>query len=311
MKIRKYTLALVCVLGLLASCNKKDDSIPTIVERDRTQQQVVDNDSLIGYLETHYYNSSVFETAGDHTISELVITELPKDESGNYLALPDPDNNTLLIDAVGAPLTTTYQETSYDYYVLKLNEGGGNAPEFTDNIRLNYSGNLQDETVFDSTVNPADLDLLNLIQGWRLVMPQFKAAESFVENSDGTVTYSNYGLGVMFLPSGLAYFATPPYSVPAYSNLIFKFELYQTEVNDHDSDLIPSYLEDLDGDGNVFNDDTDADNVPNFLDADDDGDGVLTKYEDIDGDGDPTNDIGANGIPKYLDPLETASNQDN
>ena len=30
---------------------------------------------------------------------------------------------------------------------------------------------------------------------------------------------------------------------------------------------------------------------------------------DIDGDGDPTNDIGVNGIPKYLDPEETESNE--
>ena len=28
-------------------------------------------------------------------------------------------------------------------------------------------------------------------------------------------------------------------------NLVFKFELYQTEVNDHDMDNVPTYLEDL------------------------------------------------------------------
>jgi hypothetical protein len=38
-------------------------------------------------------------------------------------------------------------------------------------------------------------------------------------------------------------------------------------------------LEDLNNNQNVYDDDTDKDNVPNFLDADDDNDGVLTKNE--------------------------------
>ena len=50
-------------------------------------------------------------------------------------------------------------------------------------------------------------------------------------------------------------------------------------MNDHDEDGIPSHIEDLDGDENPFNDDTDADDIPNFLDLDDDGDGVLTINE--------------------------------
>src|SRR5690606_32052266 len=89
----------------------------------------------------------------------------------------------------------------------------------------------------------------------------------------------NYGLGVMFIPSGLAYFGSPLIGVPAYSNLIFRFELYQMEVNDHDNDGIPSYLEDINENGNVYDDNTDGDNIPNFLDNDDDGDGVLTINE--------------------------------
>ena len=58
----------------------------------------------------------------------------------------------------------------------------------------------------------------------------------------------------------------------------------------------------MDNDGNVKNDDTDGDTIPNYLDADDDNDGVLTKNEDANGDGDPTNDdTDGDGIPDYLD----------
>ena len=112
----------------------------------------------------------------------------------------------------------------------------------------------------------------------------------------------------MFVPSGLAYFSGNSTGA-IYDNLIFKIELLQMEEQDHDSDLVPSYLEDLNDNIDVTDDDTDEDGLPNFIDLDDDGDGVLTINEDIDGDGDPTNDIGANGIPKYLDPEETESNE--
>lgn len=110
---------------------------------------------------------------------------------------------------------------------------------------------------------------------------------------------------------------------------------------DYDFDGIPTILEDLNGDGNLENDDTDGDGIPNFLDNDDDGDMILTAVEyvfassgrnanalrDTDGDGvpdyldndddgdgvltinedynhngDPTDDdINNNGIPDYLD----------
>ena len=310
MKIKNYGILLVVLALSLASCKKEDDNFTPTPERDRTEQQLVDNDSLLGYLETHYYNSSDFEIAGNYTIDDILVTELPQDAEGNYLALPDPDNNTLLIDAVEMH-TATYVDVVYEFYILKLNQGGGEAPNFTDDVRLNYSGNLQNETIFDSTVNPTDFDLINLIPGWRSVLPNFNTATSFVINGDGTVTYSNYGLGMMFLPSGLAYYSSPPVGIISYSNLIFKFELYQTEVNDHDADGVPTYIEDLDGNQNIFSDDTDGDDTPNFIDNDDDGDGVLTINEDINNDGDPTNDDDDNdGIPNYLDEDSTQSNQD-
>jgi hypothetical protein len=60
-------------------------------------------------------------------------------------------------------------------------------------------------------------------------------------------------------------------------------------VTDHDGDGIPSYLEDINGDGEfsiadvdddtVTHDDVDGDFIPNYFDTDDDGDGVSTFNE--------------------------------
>lgn len=75
---------------------------------------------------------------------------------------------------------------------------------------------------------------------------------------------------------------------------------------DYDLDSIANDLEDLNGDGNLYNDDTDGDGIPNFLDNDDDGDMVLTEFEYVFPDGrnsdagDPL-DTDSDGIPNYLD----------
>jgi hypothetical protein len=49
--------------------------------------------------------------------------------------------------------------------------------------------------------------------------------------------------------------------------------------------------------------DTNGDGAPNYLDLDDDADGILGKDEDIDANGDPRNDdTDVDGTPNYLDP---------
>jgi hypothetical protein len=71
---------------------------------------------------------------------------------------------------------------------------------------------------------------------------------------------------------------------------------------DHDNDGIKSILEDIDGDGKPFGDDTDGDNLWNMYDPDDDGDGVLT-IDEIDKDNDLIiDDTDNDGVPDYLDP---------
>jgi hypothetical protein len=71
---------------------------------------------------------------------------------------------------------------------------------------------------------------------------------------------------------------------------------------DDDDDLVPTLLEDTDGDGDPTLDDTDGDDLPDMRDPDDDGDGVDTLLEDRDGDGDPTNDdTDGDATPDYLD----------
>ena len=325
MKFKLYFL-LITIFLLGFSCgDDDDDGIVEVPEADRTEQQVIDNDSLVSFLQSHYVDESLLTNNPTILFDEIEINQLPEDGE-----LPNPDQNSLLIDMVET-LTTTYFDVEYEYYILKINQGGSeNSPNFSDKVRVSYEGTLMDDTVFDSSSTPVDFDLTSTIAGWGRVLPEYNNAEDFIVNSDGTVTYNNPGIGIMFLPSGLGYYSAAAGTVPVYSNLIFKFKVFQSEVNDHDFDNVPSHLEDLNGDYDLTNDDTDDDTFADFIDSDDDNDGTLTIDEDLepdsdltvdrDGDGDPTNDIGdgdptnddtdGDGIPNYLDPDDTASRDD-
>lgn len=84
-------------------------------------------------------------------------------------------------------------------------------------------------------------------------------------------------------------------------------------VNQDDEDGIPAFdddpeqtpfeVEDLNGDGNVENDDTDGDGIWNYIDQDDDNDNILTSAELSNGiaDDDRYRDTDEDGIPDYRD----------
>jgi len=257
----------------IMACNEDEEETVTVIpENDRTEQQVEDAAALENYLNTHYYNAAEVNAMENPTIDDLEITELLEGET-------IPSDATLLISAVETK-STTYSEVEYEYYILNIKQGeGAVSPMFSDKVRVNYSGFLMDGTEFDRSSTPVVFDLVYVVAGWSRAIPHFNVASSFASNSDGTVSFDGYGMGVMFLPSGLGYYSTSQTSIPSYSNLIFKFELMQSETNDHDSDGIPSYLEDVNLDNDLFNDDKDANTFPNFIDQDDDGDGTITADE--------------------------------
>ena len=129
---------------------------------------------------------------------------------------------------------------------------------------------------FDESSTPVNFDLVSVIPGWSRVMPEFNVGTFIHPIQMGRYLYDGYGMGVMFLPSGLGYFAVPKTGqFLSYSNLVFKFELLQTETMDHDFDNIPSYMEVIEVDYDLYGKDTDEDLVVDFIDADDDGDGTL------------------------------------
>ena len=239
------------------NCNEDENETTSIPPRDRAEQQASDLDTLQNYFNTHYYNSGELNALTTYpALENIVISKLEEGDS-------QPPNTTMLSNAV-VQKTTTNNDVSYEYYILTIEQGLGESPHFTHQVRVGKIGTTIDGNEFDRSVSPTDLDLVYTITGWNKVLPQFNTASAFATNNDGTVTFENYGIGLMFLPSGLAYFNNAVSGIPSYSCLIFKFELYQYKVMDHDNDYIPTYMEDIDGDLNILKDNTDSDNFNNF-----------------------------------------------
>jgi len=242
------------------------------------------------------------------------------------------------------------------YYIV-IREGGGRKISISDDVFIGLQANTVGipgsldqintevsvtDTPFDDTgdritwrqghrVTINNNGLPNLVVqpiGYSQILSKFRVAppinpnkpcEVFETDSNGNsiISSSNYGIGMMIIPSGLFFYdnfdGRNPNLLP-YSNVLIKFSVFNNEYNDIDRDGIIDINEGINS-----NRDTDGDGIPDFNDADDDGDGVDTNNEielqedtnldiDFDCDGISTNDLNViltdtnnNGVPDYLE----------
>jgi len=330
MKITKLFLATFAMGIILASCKKDDEDTVQFVERDRYEVYVENLAEIETFLETHTFNYAEFENSPAYSdfdtnppfitsndTYEIEFSELS--ESSTDLSIMDFLNK----DTFPKLEVKIVNQDGFDYklYLLKVREGLGDPVHKLDAASVLYKGTLANGDMFDSAVvigagQPFHLTQVGnsggVVRGFRESLVEFKVSVGQQENNDGSTNFYNHGIGAGFIPSGLGYFSAVSGDIPIYSPIFFRFSVISRNDTDYDFDGVASHLEDLDGDGDGFNDDTDGDGLPNFVDNDDDGDGVLTRYEDIDEDGDPTNDdTNNNGTPNYLDATSTESNQTN
>jgi hypothetical protein len=290
-KFRYYFILLITTLTIF-SCSK-DDSVEVQPLRDSQEQFTADNLVIEEYLNSNYL--TVTNNPGQTNDQDVEFTKIPA--GGTQPSIMSYLNSTSFPKLLER--NVAFDNITYKMYYLVLRPGTGESPCNVDGVLSSYKGTyLQNTKVADVTTLTATsfedvlypqqfLSLFNTITGWGEIFPQFKTGDAPISNTDGSVTYNNFGAGVMFIPSGLGYFAAGSGSIPSYVPLVFKFKLYAIERLDQDNDGIPSYLEDQNGDGyfgrfssgTVNPDDTDGDGIPNFLDVDDDGDGISTRTE--------------------------------
>jgi FKBP-type peptidyl-prolyl cis-trans isomerase len=302
----KYFFILLIAGAALVSCNKDDDDDDIKVEppRDYKTQYEAEKAIIDEYLSKNYIE--ITESPGNVEDMDVVIK--PIDNAATQVAIISYKNN------VGTSVypqlksrNVDFHGITYELYYLVLREGTGEVPMNTDGVLTSYNGNYLTSvaktdtdpayikaTFFEQIIYPKSVqDLAAVIMGWAETFPQFKTGKATVK-TNGNISYTDFGAGVMFIPSGLGYYNTGKGSIPAYAPLVFSFKLYEMQRLDHDSDGVLDYNEDINGDGYVYDyrnttfypnapavnpDDTDGDGVPDFIDTDDDGDGYTTLLE--------------------------------
>lgn len=295
-KFKYYFVLLLAGLAIISCSKKGDDDIEITPPRDYAEQYKADNDSIVKYLRNNFIE--VDTQTFDVKVSKIT----------------DPATQVSIWDQKTYPLEyrdVYNRDVTYRVYYLTFRKGAGEAPCNFDSVNVSYVGSLLNGTEFDNSYGLGrDLNLdvyaaVSSLEGWGEIMPKFKTGVRSAVGADGTYTYSDYGAGMMFLPSGLGYYASTQSVIPSYSPLVFSFKLYSLRRVDSEynitangrvvvGDGVPTYLEDINGDGYVYDqrdtarfpnlpkeliDDTDGDGIADFVDFDDDGDGYTTRFE--------------------------------
>ena len=293
----KYYFFLLITTITLFSCTKDPEVFVPVPAREFAVQYATDIADIEEYLKTYYIED----------VNPDVVTKISKiPTGGNQSSIWTYLNSATFPKLLSRDVLRN--GITYKLYYVVLREGTGVSPTSTDAVLTAYRGeylsrtkvaevNTLGATFFEEVISTLQfLELPTLQVKWGEVFPEFKTG-TYASNPDGTISYSNFGAGILFFPSGLGYYAQGNNSIPAYAPLVFSIKLYEINRLDADKDGIFNYLEDLDGDKYMTNysnpliyptplsdairyaDDTDRDGIPNFQDTDDDGDGVSTRTE--------------------------------
>ena len=302
-KFKFYFILLIATVSLF-SCSK-DETVTYEPPREYSVQYEADIKVIEEYLNTYYI--TVTNNPGKTDDQDVIMTKIP--DGGTQPSIMSYLNSGTYPKLLSR--NASMNGTTYKLYYLVLREGTGSSLCNVDGVLTSYRGDYLesiaattttalsisttkfDEVKYPQTFFPLFTTQAIPLRGWSEILPQFKAG-TYASNSDGTITYNDFGAGVMFLPSGFGYYDTGSGSIPSYAPLVFSFKLYEIQRLDQDGDGIPSYQEDLDGDGYMYDfsnlikyptppttnpDDSDKDGIPDFFDVDDDGDMYTTKLE--------------------------------
>jgi len=315
MKLKNAYL-LIAGLIIMGSCKKDDDSPGEVIPAQLLSEVAIENDAeIVEFLKTHFYNKEEFDAASEGFDFKIKFDTISGANSTKQSIYDSPFLITETISVESSSFGRTDGEViDHKLYTLVVRQGVEEGkPTIGDFSILRYEGSLLDKSLFDASSNqPVRFNLSSVVRGFGNGVENFQTGIGPMDNTNGTVTYDGYGIGAIFIPAGLGYFDSSSIaSIPAYSPLVFKIDAFDYEPDsDFDGDGIPSILEDLNGNGNLNDDNTDSEAegfsvyLANFNDTDDDNDGILTIDEiELDAEGNFVGflDTDGDGTPDHLD----------
>lgn len=287
----KKIIFLFTAVSLMAfSCSKSDDEEVVTPLRDYATQRDADKIIIETYLKKHKLNPDITDYSANINNSNLFVT-CTEDDAASLAKLTTTSFPKLL--------TKEVEDDGIIYMVYYLVFNEGNATEKPcpfDEVLVTYrgtslasgAGETVSATEFDSSLIATKLLLTSTnygeygtISGWQEIFPMFgKGIFDEVATGNGPNVYTNYGVGVMFLPSGLGYYQQSSTNIPEYSSLVFSFQLMNFIRKDNDNDGILTVDEiTRNANGSFTKTDTDGDGTADYKDFDDDNDGYPTRNE--------------------------------
>lgn len=253
--LKKIFFSIIIFITLLSSCKKEEEIAPP---RDVAEQASEEEVKLEEFLSSHFYNYEQFQSS-----------DFPIEISIDTIAPPNEKKTALINQVVKKNVkvkTSSGDLIDHPIYTLVAKEGSGQSPSRADSTYVSYEGILLNKNQFDRSFEPIWFDLTTVVRGFREGLGAFKSGD-FTVDQNNIATFSNYGQGIIFMPSGLGYYNQNSGAIPEYSPLIFIINLYLVKKTDHDGDGILSGLE-YDNDGDGLPDDTDEDGLADYLDQD-------------------------------------------
>lgn len=323
------------VVGLFFSCNNDNGgpSVESVPPRLLTEVASENDAEIVEFLQTHFYNYEEFTSPPENFDYRIQIDTIAGENADKTPLMDFVRSTEIKVSSTELLLSEEENDIVHKLYYLsarptltELDEqretgmGIGSFPTVADSVFVRYEGKLLNGTPFDSSINnPVWFDLArlqDLTQGFRGFaegIPFLRTGGDVDDEGDGTIDVEEYGVGLIIFPSGLGNFNRLNSQIPQYSPLIFTIDLFTMNDTDHDGDGVPSIEEDVDGNGYLYDDNTDEQDeidagsvirFADFQDADDDGDGVSTRSEITDDDGNiifPYPDANNDGTPDFLD----------
>ena len=172
-------------------------------------------------------------------------------------------------------------------YIRITNLQTGCSTGGTQTLNLRVVSAVIDQDPVDLFINEGDGDGLasfDLTQNNNLILGNQNPADysiSYYESANDATNEVN----AITNPTAYANLSNPQTIYVRLTHLVGEcfstddFEISTDETVDSDGDGVTDVQEDLNQNGNLDDDDTDGDGIPNYLDQDDDDDGVLTAIE--------------------------------
>lgn len=256
----KNIFALLIFTVIIYACGDDNFISNPYADVDYEALATSDNDSIRGFLRSHYYNVSL------DSIKPLV----------------DGETSLLHDSRLDSIIDIEQNDIKHKLYVFVTNEGGSNPdkgfPTKMDSIFVNRKGvQLISNSIEYDAFDEADETWWSLgttyglsgyaptpIIAWVEGFQKLKSGENITNN--GPLTFQNTGKGYFFIPSGLAY-PSINYQIGQVANplfdqiLVFKVELLDmVQDTDHDNDGKASIDED------AFSDENNP-TLPDYLNA--------------------------------------------